>query len=473
MLDPYVYAQEYARKEAARMAALSTAYAAAKSAKNLNDQSNIAKVLKYIVDHQVTPKMNAWRLPARWKIGYGGRGAGAKSWGGVGLLDELANHETKSVICLREIQNTLAESAHKLIAQTIRRRGYSNWKITDEKIYNTKNGSYFIFRGLKDLRASQSIKGMEDFDIAFVDEASGVSVDSWIYLIPTMRKPGSEIWAVFNREEEMDPIYEMYVLHPPKNSIILQFEPGAIDNPWWNDTTLQEDWDWWKAYDPDEAEHIYGGQPRKQNHNSVLSRVKIRSAMDRDIIDPKGALIVGCDPADFGNDKTEIYIRKGLKIVDHKTLSKMDGVYVANEIAAMIKHDPSILINIDSTGIGASARDHLRWLGLKVNAIHFGEAATDEDLYGDIVSEMWFNFNAMLDDVDIPNDPALMQELSGRKYDYDNKGRRKIEPKAKFKERLKRSPDKADALLLCYFTPGRLKISDEVRAQMRARRGLK
>jgi hypothetical protein len=45
-----------------------------------------------------------------------------------------------------------------------------------------------------------------------------------------------------------------------------------------------------------------------------------------------------------------------------------------------------------------------------------------------------------------------MTELSGRLYEYDKRGRRKVESKKAFKERFKKSPDKADALLLAYYT---------------------
>jgi hypothetical protein len=72
--------------------------------------------------------------------------------------------------------------------------------------------------------------------------------------------------------------------------------------------------------------------------------------------------------------------------------------------------------------------------------------------YPNIASEMWFELP--IDDIGIDNDRELMIELSGRRYLYDKQGRRMVEPKDEYKKRNGgRSPDKADALLLCYYMP--------------------
>ena len=81
---------------------------------------------------------------------------------------------------------------------------------------------------------------------------------------------------------------------------------------------------------------------------------------------------------------------------------------------------------------------------------------------------MWFNFP--INEADIPDDNELMQQLSSRQYNYDNKGRRKIESKQAYKDRCGRSPDKADAILLAYFQGTGTALPDEVRDAMRARR---
>jgi len=428
----------------------------------------LIEYLEQELREKVAPKFEAWRDPARYKIAYGGRGAGAKSWSASSLIVQLAEEKKIKVACLREVHNSLEESVYSLIVNTIDRLQYENWKVTKEYIENTKNGSHFIFRGLKDLRAAHNIKSLDEYNIFFVEESATITHESWKILLPTLRKKGSELWAVFNREEEMDPVYERFVVNERNNSIILHLQPGEIDNPWWNNSELPNEMAEDFKYDEDEAIHVWHGEPRKQGFKSILSRAKIRAAMDRVIVDPEGQESVGCDPADFGDDKTEMYKRKGLKVTNHKQIAKSDGIEVANQISSMINNDPSIPVRIDTTGIGTSARDQSKALGLKVFPINFAQSAEDKNKYADIVTEMWFNLP--IDEIDLPDDPQLMRELSGRQYTYDNKGRYKIEPKSEFKKRYGKSPDKADALILTFYQGGSMMMSNDARAALAARR---
>lgn len=401
----------------------------------------------------------------------GGRGAGAKSWGFTSLLVQELNYFPHRMACLREIQKTLEESAYELIEKTVNRLGYSGWTFTNDSI-NSPVGSHIIFKGLKDLRASRNIKGLEGFTRFFVEEADPLSNDSWDFLLPTLfRNKGAKLYFCYNPEMELDPvtvkIWNMF--QHEKYSLLIECMPEGIDNPWWNEKAQLLS-DKMRQVDPDLWSHVYGGQPSSQLQNAALPRYLIRQAMDRNIKEPVGSEEIGCDPADEGDDKTQIYRRKGLKIIEKKELRKMDGTYIGNEIGAMINHRPNVPIKVDTTGIGVSTRDRLRQLELKVIPIHWANNAIKDDEYPDIVSEMWFEFLKILPELDIPDDPELMSDLSGRLYTYDKRGRREIESKKKFKERHGRSPDKGDALLLTYYTGMNLKIDDQSKKELAMRR---
>jgi hypothetical protein len=182
-----------------------------------------------------------------------------------------------------------------------------------------------------------------------------------------------------------------------------------------------------------------------------MSRVAIRAAMNRTVkeTDPDE---IGADISRFGNDRTEIYRRRGAKIVGHKEMIHKDTVYVANAIWNMAGQDRKVVIKCDVGGLGAGVVDKLRELGANVIEINFGGAPRDRNRFTSVADEMYFTFAEKIDEISIPNDPDLMQELSGRLYDYDKLGRRKIEPKDKYKARVGKSPDKADALVMCYYT---------------------
>jgi len=161
-------------------------------------------------------------------------------------------------------------------------------------------------------------------------------------------------------------------------------------------------------------------------------------------------------------------MREGKKVTLHKEFSKMDTQFIAKEIWHIANQDPSIKIKVDDTGLGGGVTDRLNELGAKVVPVNFGSSPNDKKKYTSVADELWFNFD--VDEADIPNDPELMQELSGRQYSYDTHGRRKVESKDDYKKRLGRSPDKADGLLLCFYEGGSIIMSEENRAALAARR---
>jgi phage terminase large subunit len=72
------------------------------------------------------------------------------------------------------------------------------------------NGSTFSFTGLA-TNTVESIKSFEGCDIVWVEEAQTVSKKSWDILIPTIRKPNSEIWVSFNPNIDTDEIGRAHV----------------------------------------------------------------------------------------------------------------------------------------------------------------------------------------------------------------------------------------------------------------------
>lgn len=426
---------------------------------------------------RVAPKFDDWRDHHRFKVAFGGRGAGAKSWSTGSLLVQAARFGLTGlhdgawlkppvrILCLREIQLSIEESSKALIEQTIARLGYSGFSVTDKYIRH-ENGSEFLYRGIRDLKAARAIKSYEGFDIFAIEEAANVSSDSLQMLLPTLRKPKSELWAIFNREEEADPIYDLLVRNPRPDSSILELRPGGEDNPWFDSTPLARDMAEDYLRDPDQAEHTWGGQPRRQGDNCIMSRTSIRGAMDRRI-EPVGAVEIGVDVARFGDDLTEMYKRRGMKTLDHREMKKADTNQVADAVWEFAEHNRSYRIKIDE-GYNPGVVDNVRRLGGNVIGVSFGGRANDENKYPNVATEMWFEFP--IDAAEIPNDPDLMRELSGRGYTYDKEGRRVATSKDVYKKlHGGKSPDKADALLLCFYK-GSVTLNEQHRRAMAQRR---
>jgi len=207
--------------------------------------------------------------PARFKGTYGGRGSG-KSWFWAGeTIDALLSGE--NVLCIREVQNSIADSVKRLIESRIDEFGLTEYfEITDKEIRCPMSGGYAIFRGMQNHTAA-SIKSLENFSRAWWEEAQTASQRSLDLLIPTIRAPGSELWFSWNPENESDPV-EFLRKDPPENSVVLQV--NASDNPWFPQE-LAADMERDRKRDPDKYAHIWLGEYRGLSESRVFRNWRI------------------------------------------------------------------------------------------------------------------------------------------------------------------------------------------------------
>lgn len=404
---------------------------------------------------QVSPKMELARDFKGLIIGArGGRAAGAKTSGMISLNVQEANREYHRYACLREIQESLDESLYQAVQEAVDKLQYPGWKFPRSLGYcESPTGSRWIFKGLKDMRATRSTKGLQSIDRMIVDEAANIADDSWDVVLPTLfRNKGARLFFAYNPETESDPV-ERKIWIPYKDdsdALLLDMRPCGEDNPWWNDT-MEKLSSKMKSEDPQLWEHVYGGKPRVQGDYAVINRVDIREAMSRELPIEGDIEEIGIDVARFGDDKTVFVKRHGMKVTAIEVYSKLDTQEVARRGWELSGRNPRMLFKVDDTGVGGGVTDKLKDLGANVLGINFGGEPRDKTKYTSVADEMWFEFP--INEVDIPDDADLMEELSGRQYSYTSRDQRKIESKADFKKRLGRSPDKADALLLAFYNP--------------------
>lgn len=203
--------------------------------------------------------------PARYKTYYGGRGA-SRSWTVARALLVLGSSKRLRILCVRELQRSIADSVHKLLSDQIELIGLPGWRITQRTIEHVVTGTTFIFEGIK--QNVTKIKSLEGIDICWVEEAERISKESWEVLIPTIRKEGSEIWITFNPYLETDPTYDRFVLNAEPDWITLKL--SWRDNPWFPDV-LRKDMEYLYRVDPEAAEHVWGGECIKTTAASILN----------------------------------------------------------------------------------------------------------------------------------------------------------------------------------------------------------
>src|SRR5579863_1867470 len=150
------------------------------------------------LDVEIPEKLVFLLRPNRFKVLYGGRD-GVKSWSIARSLLCLGTQRPIRILCARETQQSIRESVHQLLSDQIKGLGLREFYRVLEYTIKGSNGTEIIFAGLRNLTVEQ-IKSFESIDIVWVEEAQGVGRRYWQVLIPTIRKPGSEIWVSFNPE---------------------------------------------------------------------------------------------------------------------------------------------------------------------------------------------------------------------------------------------------------------------------------
>lgn len=160
--------------------------------------------------------------PARYKGAFGGRGSGKSHFFAEMIVEFCLRHPGARIMCVREVQKALKESVKLLIEDKIEAMGVSGqFRIMSDSII-TPGGGVIVFQGMAD-HTAESIKSLENFSIAYVEEAHTLTKHSLEILRPTMRKKDSEMWFSWNPRHASDPVDEFFRgLAPPPDAIVVQ-----------------------------------------------------------------------------------------------------------------------------------------------------------------------------------------------------------------------------------------------------------
>jgi phage terminase large subunit len=208
--------------------------------------------------------------PARYKGAHGGRGSGKSHFFGGLLVEDSVCERGLLSVCIREVQKTLAQSSKRLIENKIQEMGLGHeFRVFNDKI-ETPGDGLIIFQGMQD-HTSESIKSLEGFDRAWIEEAQTLSTRSLTLLRPTIRKTGSEIWASWNPRRKVDAIDEFFrgPQGKPVGSIVV--EANWKDNPWFNSVLENERQLDLEKY-PERYEHIWEGGYAKAFEGAYFAR---------------------------------------------------------------------------------------------------------------------------------------------------------------------------------------------------------
>jgi phage terminase large subunit len=201
---------------------------------------------------------------SRYKVIYGGRGS-AKSWSAARALIILCLQKNLRILCTRELQTSIKDSVHKLLKDQISALNLEKYFYITKDTIKSVNGSEFLFKGVRN--NVSEIKSLEGIDICWIEEAAKMSVESWETLTPTIRKPSSEIWIIFNPDNVDDIIYKKFVIETPDNAKVEKM--NFKDNPWFPES-LRSEMEYDKKFNYELYDHKWLGNPKLANDAQIF-----------------------------------------------------------------------------------------------------------------------------------------------------------------------------------------------------------
>ena len=435
-----------------------------------------------------------WITPSRFKVLYGGRDS-SKSWDAAANAIRLANSLKLKFLCTRMFQNRIEESVYTLLKEQIYRFGFQkDYTILNNKIVNNKTGSDFNFIGLA--RNIDEVKSYEGIDILWNEESHNISESTWDILEPTIRKNHSEIWLIFNPRLATDFIYQKFVVNPPSNALVRKINYN--ENPFLSEVSKKTIEDL-KENDYDKYLHIYEGLPQQDDDSVIIKRSWLDSCIDAHKklnIDVSGEKITGYDVADSGEDLNAFVNKHGILVTKvHQWKAKEDDLVRSAKIVRNEAMQFGSIVRYDSIGVGAGVGSNINEMNKIDNKEIVSEAfnsggavlnkeqeyelgVSNKDYFSNVKAQMWktvadrilLTHNAVTkglpfhesDIISISSNcdyiEVLLTELSTPRRDYDNSGRFKVESKKDLAKRGIKSPNLADAFVMC-FAPQKNKFN--------------
>lgn len=252
--------------------------------------------LQEIALHRQIPR---WAIPLQQRVRYkgasGGRGSGKSHLFAEEAVERMVCDPSLRVVCIREVQRSLKFSAKALVESKIQDLGVSShFIVLATEIRRLGGPGLMIFEGMQD-HTADSIKSLEGFGIAWVEEAQSISQRSLDLLLPTIRADGSELWFSWNPESKSDPVDAFFAAHPTGS---VRVHTTYRDNPFLP-TVLRDEAARLKAEDAEKYEHVWGGGyhlgGKGRVYSNFVNKPYPEGNVDDSITDYGGDLYVGQD----------------------------------------------------------------------------------------------------------------------------------------------------------------------------------
>ncbi|WP_315731634.1 MULTISPECIES: phage terminase large subunit [unclassified Bradyrhizobium] len=353
--------------------------------------------------------------PAPYKAAYGGRGSGKSHFFGESAVEDAMRFpgdfgEGMRMVCIREVQKTLASSSKQIISDKIAKLGLGEvdgFRIYHDRIQTPKDG-IIIFNGMTD-HTAESIKSLEGFKRAWIDEAQSLTARSLSLLRPTIHRwDDAEIWASWNPRRKSDAIDDFFrgPNGPPPKSIVVN--ANWRDNPFWSRAAEEERQLELKLY-PERYPHTYEGEYAKAFEGAyfaaMLAEAKLKGRIVKNLsADPLLPLRIFIDiggagaSADAFTMWVEQWVEDRILVLDYyESVGQVLATHVHwlrsrgyEKAQLYLPHDGVATNNIT----GKRYEDHLREAGFATTVIPNqgrGAAAMRIEAVRRLAPKIWFD----------------------------------------------------------------------------------
>jgi len=206
--------------------------------------------------------------PARYKGAKGGRGSGKSHFFAEAAVERMVTDPDHRFVCIREVQRSLRYSAKSLVEAKIRKLGVEHcFTVLEREIRQNYGNGVMIFEGMQD-HTADSIKSLEGFGTAWVEEAQSLSKRSIELLLPTLRQDGSELWFSWNPDAPTDPVDDLLVANKPDDAIVVHV--NFQQNPFCPQV-LKDEAARLRRVDPDAYAHVWLGAYNEKSAAQILA----------------------------------------------------------------------------------------------------------------------------------------------------------------------------------------------------------
>lgn len=187
-------------------------------------------------------------------------------------------------------------------------------------------------------------------------------------------------------------------------------------------------------------------------------------AVERELAEQGGAIVLGVDVGRFGDDPSVIYPRCGRDGLSRPVEINYgdDTMTLAGKVAAAFLRHGATICMVDEGGVGGGVVDRLRQLRIPVIGVDFGSKAdgfsADGVKYANKRAEIWGQMRDWLATGSIQNlvtgeNIVLTDELTSPTYTLTSKEAIQLESKKEMRARGVASPNVADALACTFAFP--------------------